>query len=362
MAYDLSEYERQRLEHIKRNHEMLVRLGLASADAPPTSGGGGKAAPARPKGPRRRTVAAIAPESLRRSGRNRGATAEYGSETIDQHGEELDRKAAKRARPDRASDDGSGADEEVMMREVLESTTAFLRESRLVLLQFVSSDDGEAPADALGWREEATKRWGELAGAAAPKSGGGSAGRDWEKFVRSRLSTPPPLSPHDLLQEYYAHDPWQLLCVCVLMSRVSSWDTKHRCISGFFEEYTTPSLFASSVVNTGETAELRALINSLGLFDERLKSLTAITTAFLAGEDTFEVGLAPPHKIHGVGQFGVHSFQIFARDQGASLKPTDAALVTYCNWRRKYAVELAKAEAAGTEAAAPAVDSKPCAE
>jgi hypothetical protein len=37
-------------------------------------------------------------------------------------------------------------------------------------------------------------------------------------------------------QEYYAHDVWQLLVCCVLMSRVSSWDTKHRVIAAFFEK------------------------------------------------------------------------------------------------------------------------------
>lgn len=95
------------------------------------------------------------------------------------------------------------------------------------------------------------------------------------------------------------------------------------------------------MVERGQTSELRALINSLGLFDDRLRSLAAITTAFLAGEDRFEPGLLPPHKIHGVGQFGVHSFQIFARDEGVTLRPVDAALVTFCNWRRKHAAAVA---------------------
>lgn len=146
-----------------------------------------------------------------------------------------------------------------------------------------------------------------------------------------------------------AADAWQLLCVCVLMSRVSSWETKHRCISAFFGAYPTPTAFAQSVVERGETAELRAMINSLGLFDDRLRSLAAITTAFLAGPDRFEPGMKAPDKIHGVGQFGVHSFLIFVRDQGAALKPDDAALTTFCNWRRKQA-----AADAATEAAPPA--------
>ena len=46
---------------------------------------------------------------------------------------------------------------------------------------------------------------------------------DWEAWVRSRVGTPPPPSDMQLLQEYYAHDAWQLLVACVLMGRVSSW-------------------------------------------------------------------------------------------------------------------------------------------
>ena len=62
------------------------------------------------------------------------------------------------------------------------------------------------------WRAEAVRRWG--AGVpAAPEV------PDWEVFVRSRIGTPPPPSDLQLLQEYYAHDAWQLLVACVLMSR-----------------------------------------------------------------------------------------------------------------------------------------------
>ena len=51
-----------------------------------------------------------------------------------------------------------------------------------------------------------------------------------------------PLHGHSwTLSPQYAHDPWQLLVCCVLMSRVSSWATKHTAISGFFAKCPTPS-------------------------------------------------------------------------------------------------------------------------
>ena len=232
MSDDLSEYERHRLEHIKRNHEMLVRLGLEKPLVEKK---------ATPKGQKRVRAAPVMPETLRRSGRVRGAAVEYDKEVIDKHGDDMDKQcAAKPGRKRERKEDGEdndADDDEAARAEMLESTTAFLRAARAALLRFATSADGEAPTTDAAWREEALRRWGDLVG------GGGGETRDWEIYVTSRLSTPPPPSPLDLLQEYYAADQWQLLCCCVLMSRCSSWDTKHRCISGFFAAYPTPSAF-----------------------------------------------------------------------------------------------------------------------
>jgi methyl-CpG-binding domain protein 4 len=266
MSDDLSEYERHRLEHIKRNHEMLVRLGLEKPLVEKK---------ATPKGQKRVRAAPVMPETLRRSGRVRGAAVEFDKEVIDKHGDDMDKQcAAKPGRKRERKDDDEDDDDEAARAEMLESTTAFLRAARAALLRFATSADGEAPTTDAAWREEALRRWGDLVG-----GGGGGETRDWETYVTSRLSTPPPPSPLDLLQEYYAADQWQLLCCCVLMSRCSSltltltqtltltlalaltltltstptrsrcssWDTKHRCISGFFQAYPTPSAFLEKV-------------------------------------------------------------------------------------------------------------------
>ena len=80
------------------------------------------------------------------------------------------------------------------------------------------------------------------------------------------------------------------------MSRCSSWDTKHRCISGFFAAYPTPSTFLEKVVKGEEVSACKEIVHSLGLFDDRLKGLVAITQAFLLGGDAFAVDLGE-HKI-----------------------------------------------------------------
>lgn len=87
----------------------------------------------------------------------------------------------------------------------------------------------QTPTCADEWKREAELRWGDYVKHLEVD--------DWQGYVTSRMSTPPPPSPLDLLQEYYAHDAWQLLVCCVLMSRVSSWDVKHKVIAAFFEKY-----------------------------------------------------------------------------------------------------------------------------
>ena len=91
---------------------------------------------------------------------------------------------------------------------------------------------------------------------------------------------------------------------------------------------------AEKVLAQGDTAGLKEVVHSLGLFDDRLKALTAITSTFLTGADAFAVDQAA-HKIYGVGKFGEHSFRIFCRDEGATLRADDAALASFCGWRKR---------------------------
>ena len=78
---NLSDYELQRLAHIRRNHEFLVSLGLADAAVDPVEAmrTGNKKKPSKPRAPRRPKIAPP-PESLRRSPRLKGEEAEFGAE------------------------------------------------------------------------------------------------------------------------------------------------------------------------------------------------------------------------------------------------------------------------------------------
>ena len=337
MSAPLSEYEQQRLAHIRRNHEFLVSLGLADASVDPVAALNGK--PTKPKvarGPKKVKVP-VPPESLRRSSRLKGQEVEYTHEIVDAFGDD-DQPARKKAKREAEADEEED-DDDVALDEMRAEAIAYLKEVREAQLA-LSVDAADADED--DWRREAVRRWGPLAG------GGGD--RDWKVFVESRLSTPPPVSPVDFLQEYYAADTWRLLVSCILMSRVSSWNTKHACISEFFALYPTPSAFSSET----DYRRIQTAIHSLGLFDDRLKSLCSLTDTFLHGAalepkkgakspraDEFRVDLdrKSPHKIHGVGPFGHDSFLVFCKDEGATITLSKGGdpIAPFVNWRKKHA-------------------------
>jgi hypothetical protein len=118
------------------------------------------------------------------------------------------------------------------------------------------------------------------------------------------------------------------------MSRVSSWNTKHTCISAFFEAYPTPSAF---LIET-DWARVQSCINPLGLFDDRLKSLTALTTRFIEA-DIFRVSPDPKSedKIRGIGAFGYESYMVFCRDAGPTITLTDGGkpIAPFVAWRKR---------------------------
>jgi methyl-CpG-binding domain protein 4 len=333
---DLSDYEKIRLDHIKRNHEFMQQLGLFSIKESISEDFAKEKT-----GPKRPIIKAPPlPEELRRrSARMKNETPQYTSETIDRFGEKLDAAAARTSTrkrslaefmPEAEGDNAEDVDYDALKDEMREAAMRHMEQVRKAMLPTAIEDEATAAPDE--WREEAVRRWGTAAGAVHRL--------DWRGYVQSRLSTPPPVSPIDFLQEYYAADTWRLLVACILMSRVSSLDTKHTCISIFFSIYPTPSAFFEE----RDWSRVRSQINSLGLFDDRLKALIALTTRFIE-VDIFEVSPDPKceHKIRGVGAFGYESYLVFCKDEGATIKLSDGGkpLAPFVAWRKKHAEKTA---------------------
>ena len=123
------------------------------------------------------------------------------------------------------------------------------------------------------WRAVALDKWGDGVLMAERK---GDRGVDWEVYVLSRSSTPPPRAPlgSGLLQEEYAHCPWKLLISCVPMSRVSSANVKVRAIGDSSQNIPLQQQFSS------RPNEMLQIIKPLGLFPGRHRSVAEISNTF----------------------------------------------------------------------------------
>mmetsp|Transcript_4867 Transcript_4867/g.6351 ORF Transcript_4867/g.6351 Transcript_4867/m.6351 type:complete len:80 (+) Transcript_4867:16-255(+) len=49
--------------------------------------------------------------------------------------------------------------------------------------------------------------------------------------------------------------------------------------------------------------------------------------------DKFEVDLKE-NKVRGIGKFGFQSYAIFCKDVGATIRPDDKTLASFCRWRK----------------------------
>ena len=302
----LTEYEEQRLAHIKRNMEYMASLGVlqtATALRVTTTAPIAK----RQKRPRE------AQEPTRRSGRLKNMPAERDGAEVDalSDDDEDDLAAGSCLR-------GAPVDKEAQTRALLDHTREWLASSRAALARL--GDGGNVPQSDLEWRAEAVRRWGNHVVKSLPPGSG-----DWKAFVSSRLTTPPPPSPLDLLQEYYCSDAWRLLACCLLMSRVSSAKVKTVAIAAFFEACPTPSALIDAAPE-----KLQAIMHPLGLFENRMKSLVAVSQRYLE-MPVFDVGLDPANKIFGCGAFTVASFHIFCRGN-LKVNPEDATLKAFVAW------------------------------
>lgn len=315
----LTEYELQRLAHVRRNQEYMARLGVTKLAQDVMTASTSKTTStttSRRKKPREATA------PTRRSSRVLGAKPTHDGSVIDALEEDEDEDAgSKRRRKTPKANDEDMDDEEI---DAFATSREWLAEAREKLLatRATSAEGPKGKADDA-WRRDAVARWGKDVPAA-------DAVKDWKAWTMSRLGTPPPPSKLQLLQEYYAHDAWMLLIACALMSRVASGALKHECIANFFEQFPTPSAALEA-----RAEDVFEIIKRLGLFPGRMRTIVEVSTRFLMDTGEFEVGLEPERKIYGIGEFGVDSFEIFARGD-VRRKPKDCNLQAFCAWQKRH--------------------------
>lgn len=183
----ISEYEQERLATIQSNRAKLVELGLEPAEpeqeAPKT------------KAKRERNAANATPrEPTRQSKRVRSAAPDYTGVKIDAFGDDEPKLFRSMRRSSSTEENVSDVDDEPDAAKKAKAAAA-VREAALA---WASSQKERAATSAPlapgaeGWRAEAVRRWGDKAALADTN--------DWEAYVTSRTSTPPPPSPLELMQ------------------------------------------------------------------------------------------------------------------------------------------------------------------
>jgi len=261
-------------------------------------------------------------EASRKSGRLAGAQAEYtAGDLVDDDDLWDDEGGDDRGDSTMVESPRKRQKKAVRYDAALENAQRWLEENRAALMRHQAADSKD-PSSQDPWKEEAVRRWGDRVGANASVC-------DWEGYVRSRMSQPLPVSPDPLLQEYYSFDAWRLLCACALMSRVSSANTKHTCISAFFEKFPTPS----ALLDAGPDDVLPTVL-PLGLFPTRYKTVVEVSRRFIE-MPAFEVGKAPELKIYGVGEFTLDSYRIFVKGD-VDFAPGDKNLKAFVSWQKRH--------------------------
>ena len=340
----LTDYERQRLAHVARNREYMARLGVLDlakvvATEKPTTA------------PSRKRVKREPTEPSRRSGRLLNVKPEHDGSAVDALRDDEDAGERRNKRTTGRIATGPAGDASVWDSEdaALEASRQWLEDARALMLARTSAvadmpkGSRSEEATRARWRKEAVSRWGDGVPAI-------DAVKDWERWVKSRVGAPPPPSDLQLLQEYYAHDAWQLLVACVLMSRVrsssvrlilirlilfhlppqvSSWDVKHNTISAFFAKYPTPTHALAASPN-----DVLEVIRPLGLFPARFRSIVEVSTKVVSDVGEFDVGPEPTRKVYGVGEFGIDSFEVFVRGDLAR-QPADKTLQSFVSWQKR---------------------------
>ena len=118
-----------------------------------------------------------------------------------------------------------------------------------------------------------------------------------------------------LLQEIYQPDGWKMLTCCMLLNL-----TNRKQVDVIRDEllkrYPTPK----DMMNADES-ELAQLLQPLGLYNRRAKSLKKMSEGYVKGFKSVD-------ELYGIGQYAKDSWEIF-QNNNMNVKPTDKVLQEY---------------------------------
>ena len=118
-----------------------------------------------------------------------------------------------------------------------------------------------------------------------------------------------------LLQEIYQPDGWKMLTCCMLLN-LTNRKQVDVIRDELFKRYPTPK----DMMNDDES-ELAQLLQPLGLYNRRAKSLKKMSEGYVKGFKSVD-------ELYGIGQYAKDSWEIF-QNNNMNVKPTDKVLQEY---------------------------------
>ena len=118
-----------------------------------------------------------------------------------------------------------------------------------------------------------------------------------------------------LLQEIYQPDGWKMLTCCMLLN-LTNRKQVDVIRDELFKRYSTPK----DMMNADES-ELAQLLQPLGLYNRRAKSLKKMSEGYVKGFKSVD-------ELYGIGQYAKDSWEIF-QNNNMNVKPTDKVLQEY---------------------------------
>ena len=118
-----------------------------------------------------------------------------------------------------------------------------------------------------------------------------------------------------LLQEIYQPDGWKMLTCCMLLN-LTNRKQVDVIRDELFKRYSTPK----DMMNADES-ELAQLLQPLGLYNRRAKSLKKMSEGYVKGFESVD-------ELYGIGQYAKDSWEIF-QNNNRKVKPMDKVLQEY---------------------------------
>jgi len=131
------------------------------------------------------------------------------------------------------------------------------------------------------------------------------------------------MSPYELLQEIYYHNPWKSMVCCILLNRTKRAQVD-RVREELFRTYNDALDMADADLET-----LAKILQPLGFQNKRAKTLIKFS------EDWVSKDWTDPRDLHGIGQYAADSYDIFYNNK-LDINPNDGVLVKYLEWKRTH--------------------------